>query len=275
MLSVTVEHDYGFFSNCSVRLYYIISVYNYRKRIPDIVYSNKQFSWYKTEEEKENNTDITFNYFLKNECVNLDINYETLNEVKFHYNDQFINYNNINFKKIKNFIDKYFSISPNIEKIISDMEIKYNEYLNNYEDIAVLFYRGNDKATETNLCTYSDYVFYADVLLKKNPNIKFLLQSDETEFLEFMSEKYPNSFYFNDEIRHMNKCNSTVDKVFDDTSLYSKYYLAITIIMSKCKYIVCMSGNCSIWILLYRGNNDGVIQFLDTYWIVPSNLLKD
>ena len=37
--------------------------------------------------------------------------------------------------------------------------------------------------------------------------------------------------------------------------------LAITIIMSKCKYIVCTTGNCSIWIMLYRGNVDNIFQF--------------
>lgn len=109
---------------------------------------------------------------------------------------------------------------------------------------------------------------YANQILEKNPNIVFLIQSDETEFIEFMTKSFPsNSIYFKDEIRHMEKCNSTVDiKMKSQNYEYSKKYLAITIIMSKCKYIICGSGNCDIWIMLYRGNNNNVIQHLKESW---------
>ena len=57
----------------------------------------------------------------------------------------------------------------------------------------------------------------------------FLVQSDETEFIEFITNKFPNnSFYFNDEIRHMKKCDDTVDKKMSSQNYeFSKKYLAI------------------------------------------------
>ena len=62
----------------------------------------------------------------------------------------------------------------------------------------------------------------------------------------------------------MNKCNDTVDITMSSTNNdFSKKYLAITIIMSKCKYIICGSGNCSIWIMFYRRNSNNVIQYLN------------
>lgn len=78
-----------------------------------------------------------------------------------------------------------------------------------------------------------------------------------------MKNKYfNNSIIFNDEIRHINKCNNTVDKIMKDkNNEFSKYYLAITIIMSKCKYIICGSGNCLLWIMLYRNNSNNICQF--------------
>ena len=126
----------------------------------------------------------------------------------------------------------------------------------------------NDKNTETKKCSYNEYLNYAKQLLKKNAKIVFLIQSDETEFIKFMTNNFPNnSFYFKDEIRHMEKCNSTVDiKMSFQNYEFSKNYLGITIIMSKCKYIICGSGNCDEWIMLYRGNNKNVIQNLDGYW---------
>ena len=147
------------------------------------------------------------------------------------------------------------------------MEQKYNL---EYDNICVLFYRGNDKIKETKICDYHDYMEYANLIVNKNPNIKFLVQSDETEFIELMTKTYPNnSFYFKDEIRHINKCNSSVDIVMrDKNDVFSKYYLAITIIMSKCEYIICGSGNCSIWIMLYRGNSKNVYQNLNKRWLL-------
>ena len=83
-----------------------------------------------------------------------------------------------------------------------------------------------------------------------------------------MTNKFPhNSFYFKDEIRHMKKCNDTVDKKMKSQNYdFSKKYLAITIIMSKCKFIICGSGNCDMWIMFYRGNNNNVIQYLNGTW---------
>jgi len=77
-----------------------------------------------------------------------------------------------------------------------------------------------------------------------------------------MLKTFPeNSFYFNDEIRHINKSMRTVDKVLNTQNhIFSKYYLAITIIMSRCKYIICGSGNCSLWIMFYRNNCNNVYQ---------------
>jgi hypothetical protein len=38
--------------------------------------------------------------------------------------------------------------------------------------------------------------------------------------------------------------------------------------MAKCKYIICGSGNCSIWMMFYRGNCDNVYQFLKNKLII-------
>lgn len=83
-------------------------------------------------------------------------------------------------------------------------------------------------------------------------NINFLIQSDKSPFINTIMSQFSNSFYFKDKIRHINKCT---DIVFLNNE-YSKYYHVITIIMSKCKYIICGSGNA---------NN--VYQYLNCSWI--------
>jgi len=265
-MSLIITHDHGFFSCCSVRLHDIINYYNIYKKLPIMVDSKSQFTWYKINKHQ----DITFDYFENyNDTLNIEYKNEYINYIE---SLQFSDYNNINFNSIKPFIEKYFSPSLQIKNIIYNIEQKYNL---DYDNICVLFYRGNDKITETHLCNYNEYIKYAIDQIKKNKNIKFLIQSDETEFIELFIYLFPfNYICFKDEIRHMKKCNNTVDKcITQNIDIFSKNYLAITIIMSKCKYIICGSGNCSIWIMLYRNNNNNVLQNLNGKWIY--NRVKD
>ena len=157
------------------------------------------------------------------------------------------------------FIRKYFSPSDKILKIIKTIEEKYNL---DYDNICVLFFRGNDKITEVELPSYEEYIYYGKYVLNLYPNVKFLIQSDETNFINTMAKEFANHIIFKDEIRHIQDNTTTVDKVFKETNFeYSLNYLAITIIMSKCKYIICNSGNCSIWIMFYREHAEDIIQF--------------
>ena len=48
---------------------------------------------------------------------------------------------------------------------------------------------------------------------------------------------------------------------------YAKKYLAVTIVMSKCKFVICTTGNCSIWITYFRGNANNVHQYLIDKWV--------
>lgn len=253
-MSISINHNCGFFSCCSMRLDSIINYINTHAKLPDKVDTYNTYAMYKTDIDK----DITFEYYVHYDnflndriILNTPINYTEDHQYKI--------YSELDYKNIVPVVKRYFSPSKNITDIIANMEQKYNLI---YENICVLFYRGNDKITETIIPDYNEYVDYADTIIKNNPNIIFLVQSDETDFIEFITEKYPNnSFYFNDEIRHIKKENTSVDIVMkDQNNIFSKYFLAITIIMSKCKYIVCGSGNCSIWITFYRENAENVFQ---------------
>jgi hypothetical protein len=247
-----------------VKLECISQYINNNLKIPDSVDSSQLFNWYK--EENKEDDDITFDYFEHYDNISGIINI-TNPIVDNITNYQYSVYQLLDFNNINPIIKKYFTPSNNILNIIQNMEKKYNL---DYNNICVLFYRGNDKNRETFICNYNEYLVYANKIYEINPKIQFLIQSDETEFINFISERYPNnSFYFNDEIRHVPKCNSTVDIIMKDKNpIFSKYYLAITIIMSKCKYIICGSGNCSFWIILYRGNNKNVIQNLNNTWLL-------
>ena len=259
--TLIITHNSGFFSCCSVKLDNIINYFNTYKELPKIIDSSEQFEWYKNNK----NDDITYNYFEDYNNNNININWNT--NIDYNHTFQFTDYKNLDYKNITPFINKYFSPSLEITTIIKNIEEKYN--ITDYDNICVIFYRGNDKNTETVICSYESIISKAKIVLNNNKDIKFLIQSDETEFINLLLAEFPsNSFYFKDEIRHMNKQSSTVDIVFKDLNFeFSKKYLAITIIMSKCKYIICPSGNCSIWIMFYRGNANNIMQFLNNEWL--------
>lgn len=277
---LTLVNTGGFFSCCSVRLAHITRFLQKYKKLPDCVDSSRQYSFYKLV-----NRDIVYDYFMHYDAIdtvvkpelrygtpdnserlryyslwkNTQIKSEQFTPIPWINCEQWDDYSKIDYDGIKPLIKKYFTPSVKVKNIINSMEKKYDL---SYENICVLFYRGNDKNRETNKPPYNEYLIQAKVILEHNPSIRFLLQTDETEFIEFMLKNLPDrSFYFNDEIRHMKKCDSTVDrKCRSNISIFSKNFLAITIIMSRCKYVICGSGNCDVWIMYYRGNVKNIIQ---------------
>ena len=257
------SHEGGFYSCCSLRLHYLIEYYNFFKKIP-VIYDCKGFyTMYKKDDRI--NDEITFDYFKHYNDVNdIKIEYKGTIDYKEHY--QYKKFHKLEYEKLKPFIHKFFCPNDEILKIRKTFEDKYKI---NYDDICVLFYRGNDKATETPLPSFDEYLEEAKKILKKeknNPNFKFLIQSDETNFINEMKENFPNHIIFNDEIRQMPKTNTTVDIVFKEKNYeYSKLYLGIMLIMSKCKYIISGCGNNPLWIYFFRGhlNNFTILSDID------------
>lgn len=258
-MSIVVKHHAGFFSCSCHMLYKILDYFNEYGELPATIDTTYLFTWYKPTHMY--NVDILDNYFIKYENPK-PIVYEKMVKIsRFPRDIQFSDYKNILFRDIKPFITTYFTLADDIKERIHLLETKYK--LNNYSNICVLFYRGNDKQHETIAPSYNTFITKANQIKSENPNIRFLIQSDETEFIKAMDRALPNTVIFNDEIRHIPKCNETVDNVYRDSNAeYSKYFLAIVYIMSKCKHIVCTSGNCSLWIVLFRGNAENLHQYL-------------
>jgi hypothetical protein len=258
---LTITHSHGFFSNCSVRLHKIIEYYNKYNKLPDRIDCSKQFQWYKPINYKKGS--LIDEYFYENKDILIDLPRPIDYSEKYQYK----NYKELDYIKIIPFIHRYFPITPQIQQEINYIEEKF-KLKDNYNNICVLFHRGNNKSIETKLCPYEETLKQAKKILESNPNIFFLLQSDETYFIEYMTRHLPRTFYLKGEIRHIHKKQTSVDIINnkDTNFIFSKKYLAITHIMSKCKYIICGSGNCSIWIALFRENADNIIQYFNGVW---------
>lgn len=248
--TLIITHNAGFFSCCSIRLLRIIEFVNKFGYLPNIIDSSQQFSKY-----KNSNVDLTTYYFEEKKEL------EPVRSCYFHCDAQFHKYNELEIHEISKYIDNYFTPSSFVKSIVSILETKYNI---DYDNTCSVFYRGNDKSKETGIASYLDFFNQVDDVISKKPTVRFHVQTDETQFVEEFLKRYPNSFVF-EETPHIQKSQTTVHDILptSDRRLSAANFLAATIVVSKCKYIITHSGNCGIWSILYRGNTDNVYQYLD------------
>jgi hypothetical protein len=249
-------HSYGFFSCCSITLYHIINYFNTNKKLPLNIDNTDNFVLY------NNNSGTCINHFFF-KTNNNDIQY--INDVYINLNNnQFENYYTVNYNNILPFIEKYFSPSLNIINIYNHLIKKYNI---NIDNCIGLYYRGTDKYTETTIGSYE--IFYEKLInIIDNKNITIIIQSDSYPFLNYITNKNIKNVIIINE----NKCSySNLGIHNENTKLNNfneiQYLFATFLIISKCKYIICSSGNCSIWIMYYRGNANNVYQCLGGIFI--------
>ena len=240
-----IYHDFGFFSNCSILLYMIIRYHNIKKMPPLRIDNSGSFTWYRPKgKEKE---DVFHSFFKEFKQQDIIVN----DSVQFHHFWQYSVYKNIpNIDDIIPYIKKYFSPT---DEILDLVDIITEKYKIDYDNTCVLFYRGNDKSRETPSGNYNDFFIRANNLNNENNDIRFLIQSDETEFIHLCKAQLSRNIVFENEIRHIKRnIYTSVDVQGYDNYKYAKYFLAIMIIMSKCKHVICNSGNISLWLYFFR-----------------------
>lgn len=253
---IRIKHDGGFYSNCSVRLGRIVKYFNKHHKLPEKVKCREQYVMYKP---KNTTRDITHDFFVKPKHIEVNIPFNS--KVDYTHSHQWKDYKKeIDYPSINPFIHKYFTPKPEIIQLQNQLIKKYNIDIDN---TCVLFLRGNRKILETKLCKYPDFIEQAKKIQAQNPNIRFLIQSDVTDFIQTMKKAFPNSFTFKDETKSLKKSKRDVERVYKDQAYQlAKNFLAIMQIMAKCQYIICgSSGNCNIWITFFRGNANNLIQF--------------
>jgi hypothetical protein len=258
-MSIISTHNAGFFSCCSVKLYNIIDYINSNFKLPDSVDSSRQFNLYKKDQEK----DITFEYFEHyDNTKDIVIN----NYINYHFDYQFTDYSNLDYKNIVPIVNKYFYPSEQILEIIDNMKKKYNI---DYDNTIGVYYRGTDKYIETQLSSFDNFYDKIKEINDLHPNKQIIIQTDTTQFIDFIKNKnLDNIIIFDENITSYSNAGihyerTNIENYDDMLNLFS-----IFLILSKCEYIVCSSGNCSIWIMFYRENNKNVYQFLNNTWYI-------
>ena len=263
-MSLFISHTGGFFSCCSVKLSKIIKYINSNNKLPTLVDSSKLFDFYKG---KNKNIDITYDYFEHYSKLE-DITFE--NDISFSITDQYKNFYHIDYNKISPILRKYFTPS---KKIIDNMERIKNLYNIDYENSIAVYYRGTDKKNETKMVCFNEYLKIIKKLRRIDSNRKIIVQTDTAQFLDYIQDNNiknvivikENKISYHKNGIHKEK-NNYYENYNDIFHLFSTF-----LILSKCKYIICGPSNCSLWMMLYRGNNTNVCQKFNKEWIINLN----
>ena len=259
---LTIIHNAGFFSCSSIALQDIMIYYQNHGRLPDVVDRTVQYGFYKAEPLQNL---IPF-YFQEHDLGEPALHPKIAMISKIQGVDpQYSDYRELYHEALNPFIERFFIPSDYIAETIKHLQINYQIDLQN---TCAVFYRGNDKSRETAIAPYQDFIDKAKEIQAQNPGIKFLVQPDETEFLEAFLKEFPDAIYFS-ETPHMSKKDSAIffELPIAERPEHGKFFLSAVLIMSQCKHLITHSGNGGLWSVIYRGNGENVYQWLNNKFI--------
>jgi len=261
--------DAGFFCQCSVLFTSIIQYYKTNCKWPNKIDTSKQFEIYKPINKKHK--DIFKDIFKINYDI-LSMNLHANFHPDFHYGNYW-QFGDANWKIYSKPISRYFNPSDYVQSIIDKFIKKYNiDFMNT----CAIYYRGTDKATEQQLLSFEYIVNRMEVIKKINKNIKFLVQSDQEEFINKIKEKYSDILFIEENITITG--NIGIHNTFKDDDNYKILlnFIATIFIMKDCNYVITGSGNCSLWLALLRSNTLGYTKFFQfkNENITPSSIIK-
>ena len=240
-----IKAGVGIFSCCTVRLELILDYFNTHHATPKQVDSRGQFDFYKDDP----NEDISQDLFAIRDDIDIEWTGKPIKITDSLDEQQFSNYQELNFKEISLFIQKYFSPTTIISDAIRNLEASSQI---DYANTCVIRFRGTDKEAETAQPSYEEMLSKAEALKLETPSLRFAIQTDESKFRSFISEALGKDCFI---------VEKTHWAGWDGNKDYIDFYASI-MLLSKCKYIITTSGNGELWMMLFRGHANGVYQYL-------------
>ena len=132
------------------------------------------------------------------------------------------------------------------------------------EKTVSVLYRGTDKGTEVRLASPEDYLDVVKQILDQTPANRVLVQTDQTQVLDYFKSELGNivvSFSETPSTSGKDAMNTVMENEGKDTMDWMQWFDAALRCVAECAYVVNHTGNCGLWMNLYRGNVDNVFQF--------------
>lgn len=166
-----------------------------------------------------------------------------------------------NFEIYNQITSRFFSPSD----IISDrVQFLSEKYKIDYSNTISVLYRGTDKGTELKIASPENYLSVTKKLLKDNSDFKVLLQTDQTQVIEYFYSELGDKLIVFEETPSTTSNRviwSLMEEKGEDSIDWAQWFDAALRCVSKCKCVVNHTGNVGIFMNLYRGNIEEVYQF--------------
>lgn len=206
--------------------------------------------------KKDPNQDIYFDFHKIDDKIDLDLFVDI--PLPDSNKCQFDLYRFDVYNKIK---DRFFGPS---DLILERKNILIDKYKFDPQKTISVLYRGTDKSTELQLGSPTEYLKVVKNILKDNPNFKVLLQTDQTQVIQYFYDQLGDILITFEETPSTasNKVIwSLMEQSGKDSIDWSQWFDAALRCVSECKYLVNHTGNVAFFANLYRGNVDKVYQF--------------
>ena len=132
------------------------------------------------------------------------------------------------------------------------------------EKTVSVLYRGTDKCTEVRLASPEAYLDVVKQILDQTPANRVLVQTDQTQVLDYFKSELGDmvvSFSETPSTSGKDAMNTVMENEGKDTMDWMQWFDAALRCVAECAYVVNHTGNCGLWMNLYRGNVDNVFQF--------------
>lgn len=252
-----VNHNSGFFSNCSVSLHDAIQYIKQTNKIPNINFS-QTFTWY-----RDTPTDDVYNSCFKfNPNIQIDI--QKNKKINMNRGSRF-DYKKEMILELQPYIDRWYRPNDIVLNIEKEFKSKYNI---DFDKTLAICYRGGDKITEIKSPDFAKFSEHVLDILKNNNLNRVFIQTDQEQYKNYFYSNFSDVDAFHLEemptttgIEHVVRPGKNI--LNTNKLLHAQQFLAVTQLISKCKYLINHSGNVARWLILYRGNTNNTIQYYE------------
>lgn len=169
-------------------------------------------------------------------------------------------YHHIPFRESDPLIKKWFTPSREVRGLARRL---YRNAGFTAENTIAINIRGGDKRREVPPTPVNQYVNMAELLLEREPELKVLLASDDSEILDEFLRKSTFAVSVVNQVARTTTGTpmQAVLQELSDRSSFSKGFLAQTYAIARARYLITHTGNTAYWSALYWGCGWGLFQF--------------
>ena len=241
-----LNHDSGFFSNCSVTLFEIARAKKLTTRV-DVSHS---FSWFKS-----NPNEDVWSKFFASPILRQPRSNGYWGKALLHHNM----YSTLYFRSIQPLLNSYFHPS---NQVLSRQLDLMNKYEIDLSRLLTVNYRGTDKFKEVTPIPVENWISLTKAKLSSlHPATRVLIQTDQEQVRDQFTESFKGRVFFFDELP-VTLGSKVIHEILetDKRESFAIDFFASTLIAANSHSLITHTGNVAFWTVLFRGSTFQVIQ---------------